>query len=375
MSGIYIHVPFCKHKCDYCDFYSIVSNEGLLQFDKIIEKEVELRVNYLADKKIETVYFGGGTPSLLGANQIGRIRSTLNKYFEVLPDAEVTLEANPDDLNREVLNDLLSVGVNRLSIGVQSFSDNDLYKLQRRHSAKQAIDAVNIASSIGFNNISIDLIYGLPYSSTEIWKENLNIAFGLPIKHLSCYHLIYEDQTPLSNRVAKGDVVPVSEDQSVEQFRILQEQSKKYDFIHYEISNLAKEGYFSKHNSSYWKMIPYLGLGPSAHSFNGLTRDWNPKSILRWRNSIEKNSDPSEKEILNQNEMFNDYIITSLRTIWGTNLNYIEVNFGTEKAYYFKKTVQKYIEEGVIENIDKVYRIRSENFFTSDGIIVDLLLV
>jgi len=294
MSGIYIHVPYCKHKCEYCDFYSVVTSEGKEKFASLIEKELVLRKEYLPDNEIETIYFGGGTPSMLDENQISDILNSISKNYTISKN----LEANPDDLTSELLISLRSIGVNRLSIGIQSFSDIDLKQLGRRHDASQAVNAVNMAHNADFDNISIDLIYGLPYSNTDIWISNLQKAFELPVSHLSCYHLIYEEGTPLSKRVVLGKVTPVSEDLSVEQFQILQEMSAKNGFIHYEISNLAKEGCFSRHNSSYWNQVPYLGLGPSAHSYNGISRDWNPKSIAIWKNSIENGLFAGESEIL-----------------------------------------------------------------------------
>jgi oxygen-independent coproporphyrinogen-3 oxidase len=260
-----------------------------------------------------------------------------------------------------------------LSIGIQSFSDIDLKQLGRRHDAAQAVNVVNLAHNAGFENLSIDLIYGLPYSSSDIWIANLEKAFDLPVKHLSCYHLIYEEGTPLSKRVALGKVTPVSEDLSVEQFQILQEFSAQNGFIHYEISNLAKEGFFSRHNSSYWKQLPYLGLGPSAHSYNGISRDWNPRSIGFWKDSIENETPAVEMEILSARDKLNDYFITALRTIWGVNIDFVAQNFGEDKATKFKQTAEKYMKQGVIEQRVGVFRILPKHFITSDGIISDFL--
>ncbi|MDY0197082.1 MAG: radical SAM family heme chaperone HemW, partial [Tenuifilaceae bacterium] len=357
MSGIYIHVPYCKRKCDYCDFYSVVTSEGKASFATLVEKELILRGDYLPDREIETIYFGGGTPSMLESAQITDIIGAIAKRYTVSKNPEITLEANPDDISEELLKGFRSSGVNRLSIGVQSFSDLDLKKLGRRHNALQAIKAVNLAYKLGFDNISIDLIYGLPYSNSAIWKENLLQAFDLPVNHLSCYHLIYEEGTPLDLKVAKGLVKPVSEDQSVEQFQLLQELSSMNGFIHYEISNLAKEGYFSRHNTSYWKQIPYLGLGPSAHSYNGTSRDWNPKSIGKWQKSIENETISAEKEVLTSQNKLNDYLITSLRTVWGADINLISQDFGSDNAKQFLHTAEKYIKQGVIEQRDSIFRI------------------
>jgi oxygen-independent coproporphyrinogen-3 oxidase len=232
-----------------------------------------------------------------------------------------------------------------------------------------------MAHNAGFDNISIDLIYGLPYSNTDIWRSNLQKAFELPVKHLSCYHLIYEEGTPLNKRVALGKITPVSEDLSFEQFQVLQEFSEKSGFIHYEISNLAKDGFFSRHNSSYWNQLPYLGLGPSAHSYNGNSRNWNPRSIGVWKNSIEKGQLAEQTETLSLMDKHNDYLITSLRTIWGADIDLFTKNFGDDNANRFIKTAKKYIKQGIIEHKDRIYRMKTKHFFTSDGVITDFLLV
>lgn len=375
MSGIYIHVPYCKQKCNYCDFYSVVTSEGKEHFASLIEKELILRKEYLPRAEIKTIYFGGGTPSLLLADQIFKIINSISKSYSISSDPEITLEANPDDLNAELLHDLHSVGINRLSIGIQSFSNSDLKQLGRRHDAIQAIQAVNMAYNSGIENISIDLIYGLPYSTTKVWVSNLKKSFDLPVKHLSCYHLIYEEGTPLSKSVILGKLNPISEELSAEQFDILRELASQNSFIHYEVSNLGKEGYFSQHNSSYWKQVPYLGLGPSAHSYNGISRDWNPKSIGTWKSSIENGILAGERETLSLMDNHNDYLLTSLRTIWGADIDFIRKSFGVDIANQFKKTVEKYINQGIVEQKGNIYRINSKYFFTSDGIITDFLLV
>ena len=235
MPGIYIHVPFCKKKCEYCDFYSFVPNQSTDRYVDCIAREIELRRNYLPDSLIETIYFGGGTPSMLSAESIYTILSAVSNHFKVSPNAEITLEANPDDLSENYLKEILNVGINRLSIGVQSFSNDDLIQLGRRHNSSQASNAVKSAAYSGFNNISIDLIYGLPYSTTEQWLENLKIAFALPIKHLSCYHLIFEENTPLHGKFTAGKVKPVNEEISVSQFKLLQQVAQNNNFI--QLSN------------------------------------------------------------------------------------------------------------------------------------------
>lgn len=373
MSGIYIHVPYCKRKCNYCDFYSVASNNGKDEFANLIEKEIELRANYMGNRTIETIYFGGGTPSMLPTDDIEKILRAINKHFAVNPNSEITLEANPDDLSLDYLLNLRKTGVNRLSIGVQSFCDSDLKQLDRRHDAAQAINAVNDAQKAGFSDISIDLIYGLPYSTNQIWEQNLAKAFALPITHLSSYHLIYEMGTPLVRKVKSGLVKPVDEDISVEQFEQLQLYAQRFGFEHYEISNLSKKGYHSRHNTSYWKQIPYLGLGPSAHSYNGVTRCWNARSIEQWGKSIKRGLPEPETETLTENNKINEYFLTSLRTIWGADLSFIRSNFGEEAATIAHKIAEKYAKRGIMTTDDSIIKIKPKHFFTSDGIIIDFL--
>lgn len=375
MSGIYIHVPFCARKCDYCDFYSVVDNRGKNEFSALINRELLLRKDYLPAGQIDTLYFGGGTPSLLNKEQFTEIITFIGKTFSLSPSLEITLEANPDDLSLDFLKEIKSTGINRLSIGIQSFADSDLKHLGRRHDANQAINSVEWAQKAGFDNISIDLIYGLPYSTSEIWKQNLLKAFELPVKHLSCYHLIYEEGTPLHKKVGQGVVVPVTDEKSVEQFEILQQLARENGFMHYEISNLAKVGFFSKHNTSYWKQIPYLGLGPSAHSYNGITREWNPRSISQWQKGIEVAKPLVEAEILSETDKLNDYILTSLRTIWGLNIKDLGNQFGSKARKKALGIAQKYLNMGIMELIGDTLTIKPHHFLTSDGIIADFLVV
>ncbi len=375
MSGIYIHVPFCKKKCEYCDFYSVTSLEAADKFAETVEKEIELRSKYLEGTKVETIYFGGGTPSLLSESDLEHILSTIQKRFNLSENIEVTIEANPDDLSPAKLRNFRKVGFNRISMGVQSFADSDLLYLGRRHNSQQAIETVEQAHKSGFENISIDLIYGLPSSSNRIWEENLRMAFSLPVKHLSCYHLIYEEGTPLTRKVDRGLVLPVDEETSVKQFEILQQKAGENGFIHYEISNLAKEDFYSKHNVSYWQQVPYLGLGPSAHSYNGFSREWNPSSLNSWFESIGNREIATEKEILTETEKYNEYLITSLRTIWGLNLKQLIKQFGPMRVEELLKISKKYIEKGFLLQSNNTLAIPPKHFLISDGIIADLQAV
>jgi len=373
MAGIYIHIPYCKKKCVYCDFYSVLSMETKDLFPDLVVKELTLRSEYLDNKNIESIYFGGGTPSLLSAEQISKILDAIAKEFSVTRKAEITLEANPDDLSELLLRNLLELGINRLSIGVQSFRDDDLKFLGRRHNASLAENTIKWATKVGFDNVSIDLIYGLPTMNDDIWRSNLQKAFGLEIKHLSCYHLIYEKGTPLFKQMNKGLVMPVNEDESAQQFEILQQEAKKYKFIPYEVSNLGLKGYFSQHNQSYWKQIPYLGLGPSAHSYNGDSREWNARSIKKWAEGINKGVLGGKREILTPTEQLNDYLITSLRTMWGIDFRYITNQFGEEAALKISTIAKKYIQSKIMDSSGCFLRILPKHFFISDGIIMDFL--
>ena len=373
MSGIYIHVPYCKRKCHYCDFFSVEDARGMNEFANLILEELRLRKDYLPTEPIETVYFGGGTPSLLTADRIATMLNGIAKTFSISPLPEITLEANPDDLNPGYIRSLLDTGINRLSLGVQSFDDNDLQQLGRRHNAKQATKAVNMASQLGFNNISIDLIYGLPYATTSVWESNLRKAFRLPIQHLSCYHIIYEEGTPLQRKVFMGRVTPVDEAVSVEQFDLLHDLASQNGFIHYEISNLGKEDYFSRHNTAYWQQIPYLGLGPSAHSYNKTSRAWNPRSVDAWINAIKKGSIEAENELLSEKDILNEYLLTSLRTIWGIDNGYIAGTFGIDQANRIERVANKYMQLEILEKCDSNYRIKPKKFIVSDGVIADFL--
>lgn len=376
MSGIYIHVPFCRKKCAYCDFYSVGEAFGTERFTQILLRELELRKNYLEtiNNSIETIYLGGGTPSLLKIDEVGQILASIENVFPVMQNAEVTMEVNPDDLTLKYLFGLKEKGVNRLSIGIQSFSDTDLRFLGRRHNAQSAIDSVKMAQDAGFDNISIDLIYGIPSSSNQIWEKNLSTAFSLNIQHLSCYHLTIEPSTALYQKWQKGLVIPIAEEQSVAQFNTLCEEAAKNGFEHYEVSNLCLHGFESRHNTAYWKGVPYLGLGPSAHSYNSVSRCWNPSSISAWAEAIEKGISPAETEILTEKDKLNEYLMVSLRTAWGIDCYEIEKKFGAENSTRIKEIAKKYIENSSMLIKGSRISINPSHFFVSDSIILDFIL-
>lgn len=374
MSGIYFHIPFCKVKCNYCDFYKSTDLSYVSAILPLIEKELSIRTGYLTDKKIETIYFGGGTPSLLKKEEIKRLLNLIYSSFDVSPMAETTFEANPDDLTPEYLENLFSIGVNRLSIGIQSFSDTDLKFMGRRHNARQAVDAVINAQTVGFNNISVDLIYGIPGMSFQQWHENLERVFSLKVQHLSAYHLTFHEGTLLWSNLQKGVFTEVEEDDSYRQFEELVSESEKHDFIQYEISNFALADYYSIHNSSYWKQIEYLGLGPSAHSFNKTTRHWNPSDIAAYSKAIRLGNIAGEFELLTLTDKFNDYLITGMRTIWGIDKEYIVNEFGDQIMHHLEKNVQRLLPSGIIEERNNHFYITKKGIFITDKILSELFL-
>ena len=370
MSGIYIHIPFCKQKCYYCDFHFSVSlsrKEGLL---KAIQVELELRKEEIT-QKIETIYFGGGTPSILSMDEINSILDTVYKNYDVIETPEITLEANPDDLNLEKIKELAASKINRLSIGIQSFFDEDLQYMNRAHTAKEAKDCLSSAIK-SFDNITIDLIYGIPNMSNERWKENLDTVFKLNIPHISAYALTVESKTALASFIKKGKYPPLDEDQAKKHFEILSKRTKDHNYIAYEISNFGKENYFSKHNTSYWQGKHYLGIGPSAHSYNGKTRSWNVANNAKYIKAIQQNILPLEVEELSKNDRFNEMIMTGLRTIWGVSLNQIEHNFSLEYKEKLVKKAQKHINNQTLQLKNKTLLITEKGKFLADGIAADL---
>jgi oxygen-independent coproporphyrinogen-3 oxidase len=343
MAGIYIHIPFCKQACNYCDFHFSTSLKNKVGFLDALKKEVELQKDYLGTKKINTIYLGGGTPSLLNQNELMQVFDTIDKHFEIAKDAEITLEANPDDLTKNKIKELKSTPINRFSIGIQSFYDEDLKLMNRAHNSQEAISAVKGAQDAGFENITIDLIYGIPNLTENRWRNNLQNAFLLDVKHISAYCLTVEPKTTLAHQVKTKQIKNVDEQQSSEQFEIMLEAMQQQGFVQYEISNFCKDNYFSKHNSNYWLKENYLGLGPSAHSYNGSTRQWNISNNALYIKGVEENKLNFELEELTNSQRYNEYILTSLRTIWGTSLDIISSAYGKDYQTYCLKEVEKYI--------------------------------
>ena len=342
---------------------------------KSMEKEIIERARYLNQQKIRSIYFGGGTPSILDDIDIKRLLIQIGENYSIADNAEITLECNPDDLNEKKLTSLKNLGINRLSIGIQSFDDADLKFMNRSHNSSEAENCIHLAKMVGFTNITIDLIYGLPNQTLSKWEENLSKMFALNIQHFSPYALTVEKKTALSHLVETKKVSLPNDEKIVEQFNFLQEKAKENDFIHYEISNFGKEGYFSNHNSSYWKNQYYLGIGPSAHSFNGKSRRWNVSSNKKYIEGITNKTTYFETEILSTEQQYNEYIFTSLRTIWGVDLDYLSERFLENIIEHFLKEIAKWIEKGFIQKTNKKYTLTQKGKAFADGVSSDLFIV
>ncbi len=329
MAGVYIHIPFCRQACHYCNFYFTTSPGNKDKFISALLHEIELSKGYLEGERIETIYFGGGTPSLLSGSELISIVRRLEDHYDLSDLKEFTLEANPDDLSAEKVKEfqgLQSLGLNRFSIGVQSFFDEDLKYMNRAHNSEEAISSIKRVQDAGFKNITIDLIYGTPTMNDQHWLQNLNTAFALGIPHISSYALTVEPKTNLERKIRQGESKPVNEEQAAMQFNILMEEMKKAGYEQYEISNFAKPGKYAIHNSNYWSGKKYLGLGPSAHSYNKVARKWNVANNMSYIQSIEKDIIPAEEEILTKAQQINERIMTALRTMWGLNLAEFEAD-------------------------------------------------
>ena len=349
MSGIYIHIPFCKQACHYCDFHFSTTLKRKADLVKAIGKELFLRKDEIT-KPIETIYFGGGTPSLLTIEELRFLIEEVYKNFKVIDNPEITLEANPDDLTIQQINDLTETKINRLSIGVQSFFEEDLKLMNRAHNVEEAKNCIKEAIK-HFDNITIDLIYGIPGMSDKHWKENLKIALDFGIPHISSYALTVEPKTALEKFIKTEKIPPVEESVSHNHYLILLEEMEKAGFINYEFSNFGKEGYFSKNNTAYWQGKPYLGIGPSAHSFNGKKRSWNVNNNIKYIKGISENILPIERETLSTTDRYNEYIMTGLRTMWGVSLEKIEKEFGEKYVDYLIEQAKKPISEGLLKHV------------------------
>lgn len=372
MAGIYIHIPFCNSKCAYCGFYSIASQKQKSAFLEALHTEIKLRTDYLKGEEIGTVYFGGGTPSILTVEEIKGILESVSNHYKVNPNAEITLEANPDTLSLEYLQGLRKLGINRLSIGIQSFFDDDLKYLSRRHDANHAKQCIGWAKQAGFENLTLDLIYGLPTATAEKWNQNLDLFFETQAQHLSAYALTIEPNTILAKQIATGKLQPVSEDDAVRDYEILCQRAKENGFLHYEISNFAKPGFRSKHNCSYWNRTPYAGFGPSAHSFDGVSRQWNVGNLSQYivETRIASQDSPNlfEKEILSPEERYDEYVMTSLRTMWGCDLKYMEREMGKRFSDYCLSHAQKPLSQGLLTQTNEFLHLTDAQMLFADGV-------
>jgi oxygen-independent coproporphyrinogen III oxidase len=374
MAGIYIHIPFCKKLCSYCDFYHIISQSDNKQFIEALIKEATLRREYVGNEIIETIYLGGGTPSGLPAAEIKKIIEAIRKIYTVSDNCEVTIEINPDDADKEYLLELKNSVINRISLGIQSWRDSDLKLLNRRHNAAQSVYALEETLKAGFRNVTIDLIYGIPGLTMTDWADNLDKTFSYEIRHLSAYHLTIEPNTVFSKMKEKGLLSEIDEEESSAQFNLLIDKAQSAGFVHYEISNFGKPGYFSIHNSNYWKQVNYIGLGPSAHSFNGYSRQWNIRDVRKYIKSVNAGSPLFEKEELDRKTRFNEYIMTTLRTMWGIDLEYVERIFDKEGYDYILNTAGKLVNYGLMKQENKSLVLTNQGKMISDNIISELML-
>ncbi len=375
MAGIYIHIPFCKQKCHYCDFHfstSLHTKDNLLN---ALQKEIALQKNFLEGEPINTIYLGGGTPSILKQEELMQLFDVLYQTFSIAADAEITLEANPDDLHAQKVKTLKQTPINRFSIGVQSFLDADLKFMNRAHNAEEALSSIKRVQDAGWKNITIDLIYGTPTLSDNDWQENMQTAIDLAVSHISAYALTVEENTALHHLIEDKKCAPIEEERSARQFIQLMKTLPKASFTQYEISNFAQEGFYSQHNSNYWKGEKYLGLGPSAHSFNGTHRQWNIANNVRYIQQVAKGLVPAETEKLNEKQRYNDYILTTLRTIWGVNTNFVKSQFSNNFERFLLNSAQKWIDSRYLLRNNEIITLSQKGKLMADNIATDLFWV
>ena len=396
MAGVYIHIPFCKSKCGYCGFYSLPSLKLKDRFLEALKEEMVLRKDYLRPSEtVDTIYFGGGTPSLLSIEEIKDLLQLIRDTYSIHPQAEITLEANPDTLSLEYLQGLRTIGINRLSIGIQSFFDNDLQYLGRRHDAHHAQQCLDWAKLAGFENISIDLIYGLPTSNAEQWNRNLDVFFACHLPHLSAYALTLEPNSILTKQIELGKALPINDDDALRDYEILCRRTQENGYLHYEISNYCRQGMHSKHNASYWFGTPYLGLGPSAHSFDGTSRQWNVASVEQYTAASrhceeEPRSNPEdtmsrlprfarndakrvqEKETLSPEQQYDEYVMLRLRTHWGIDLKWLKREMDERFSTYCEQRAQPLIAQGRLSQTREFLYLTDEQMLFADGVAEEL---
>ncbi len=374
MSGIYIHIPFCKQACHYCDFHFSTSLKKKDELINALCQELELRKGEFKNSSVETIYFGGGTPSLLTNDELQFIIDSVYKNYKVSDHPEITLEANPDDLSKERIIALSKSPINRLSIGIQSFFEADLKLMNRAHNANEAKSCLEEATK-HFDNISLDLIYGIPGASNVQWLANIEMALSFGVPHISSYALTVEPKTALASFIKKGIIDNVDDEQAHEQFHMLKDKLEASGFVHYELSNFGKDGYFSKNNSAYWQGKSYLGIGPSAHSFNGKQRGWNVKNNSKYINAIAEHELPIEIETLTQTDQYNEYIMTGLRTIWGVSFRKVEEDFGLVFKDYLIEQSEVFINQQLLYIDDGHLRVTKKGQFLCDGIASELFKI
>ena len=384
MAGIYLHIPFCKKACSYCDFHFSTSLKKKDELLTCMQQELLLRKSELKNTPVETIYFGGGTPSLLNTQEIRRLIQTIQEHYTVIEYPEITLEANPDDLTEAKIIELAESPVNRLSIGVQSFFEDDLQLMNRAHNAHEAKKCLSLATRY-FDNITVDLIYGVPNMTNARWRENLQTLFDLRINHISSYALTVEPKTALESFIRKGTYTDVDEQVARAHFEILVAETNKQGFVHYEISNFGKPNFFSKHNTSYWQGKQYLGIGPSAHSFNGTHRSWNIANNTKYIKSLKERVLPNESEALSVHDRFNEYIMTGLRTIWGVSLQKVEQDFGVAIKKQLLASANKFIREGLllvtmeemgdVQTPTETLKTTQKGKFLADGLASELFII
>jgi len=367
MAGIYIHIPFCKQACYYCDFHFSTSLKYKDELLQALVKEIQVQKDYLDAETVETIYFGGGTPSILSADEINLLIGTITGLHTVSSNAEITLEANPDDLNREKLQAFRQTEINRFSIGIQSFFDDDLEWMNRVHRANEAEASVKRAQDAGFDNLTVDLIYGYPLLSDKKWKQNLEKVFELEVPHVSSYAMTVEPKTALASFIKNKKQQAISDEQSAGQFILLMDAMREKGFEHYEISNFCKPGHYSKHNSNYWKGVKYLGIGPSAHSYNGETRQWNIANNAKYMQAIETGKISAETELLTEANRLNEYIMTSLRTMWGLDLDKLN-SIAAASAIELVLAARRFFDKGWIEQKDNVIYLTQTGKLYADNI-------
>ena len=403
MAGIYIHIPFCNSKCGYCGFYSLPSLKLKDRFLEALKREIAARKNYLKSEVVNTIYFGGGTPSLFNVDEIDSLLHIINNNYPVTKNAEITLEANPDTLSIDYLQALRKTGVNRLSIGIQSFFDNDLQNLGRKHNSTHARQCIEWAKQAGFDNLSIDLIYGLPTSNAEQWNRNLNLFFDYNLSHLSAYALTLEPNSILTKQIELGKVQPINEDDALRDYEILCQRAKENGYLHYEISNFCRAGMHSKHNASYWFGTPYAGFGPSAHSFDGESRQWNVSNVENYCEALSvaschcekaRQSNPEkewpgllhsvrndskrveqairEKELLSPEQRYDEYVMLRLRTHWGIDLKWLKREMGQHFSHYCEQQAQPLIAQGRLSQTREFLYLTDEQMLFADGVAEEL---